>query len=76
MEIFARNLQALRKTKKLSRLVVAEAVRISSKSYERYEKNERDPSLPVLWALADFYGVTMDELAGRTPLPENPDKGA
>ncbi|MCI8810250.1 MAG: helix-turn-helix transcriptional regulator [Oscillibacter sp.] len=75
MKIFAENLLALRKARKLTRQVVADAVRISSKSYERYEKDERDPSLPVLCILADFYGVTLDQLAGRAPLPENPDKG-
>lgn len=42
---------------------------MSAMTYQRYEKNLRDPTAPVLVKLADFYGVTLDQLAGRTPLP-------
>lgn len=70
MEIVAKNLRALRKDRKLSRLAVAEAVQISERSYQRYENDEREPPLPLFLALADFYGVTLDQLAGREPLPE------
>ena len=70
MEIVAKNLQALRRARKLSRLAVAEAVRISERSYQRYENDEREPSLPLFLALADFYSVILDQLAGRDPLPE------
>ncbi|MCI8847702.1 MAG: helix-turn-helix transcriptional regulator [Oscillibacter sp.] len=76
MDIFAENLIILRKARGLSRQVVSDAVHISAKSYERYEKNEREPSLSIAYALADFYGVAIDQLAGRAPLPENPEKGA
>ena len=72
MEIVAKDLQALRKARKLSRLAVAEAVRISERSYQRYENDEQEPSLPLFLALADFYSVTLDQLAGREPLPEEP----
>ena len=75
MQIFAQNLLAIRKARKLTRQVVAGAVHISAKSYERYEKDERDPPLSVVCALADFFGVTLDQLVGRAPLPENPDSG-
>lgn len=70
MEIVAKNLRALRKARKLSRLAVAEAVQISERSYQRYENDERELSLPLFLSLADFYGVTLDQLAGREPLPE------
>mgnify|MGYP000081826723 CR=1 FL=1 len=66
MEILAKNLLELRKAKKLSRQAVADAVRISAKSYERYENAEREPVASVLLALADFYGVSLDYLVGRT----------
>ena len=73
MEIVAKNLQALRKARKLSRLAVAEAVQISERSYQRYENDEREPSLPRVLALVDFYSVILDQLAGREPLPESKD---
>lgn len=66
MEILAKNLLELRKAKRLSRQAVADAVRISAKSYERYENAEREPVASVLLALADFYGVSLDYLVGRT----------
>ncbi len=70
METLSKNLLALRKKRGLSRDVVSKAIGISAKTYERYEKNERNPDAPVLVKLADFYGVTLDQLAGRAPLPD------
>jgi transcriptional regulator with XRE-family HTH domain len=66
MEFLAKHLQELRKAKKLSRQTVADAIGISARSYQRYENNEREPTASTLVALADFYGVTIDELVGRT----------
>ena len=65
MEILAKRLLELRKNRKLSRQTVADAIKISSRSYQRYENAEREPTASVLIALADFYGVTLDELVGR-----------
>ncbi len=62
----AENLLALRKARKVSRQTAADAVGISAKSYERYENAEREPTASVLVALADFYGVSLDELVGRS----------
>ncbi|WP_297870954.1 helix-turn-helix domain-containing protein [uncultured Oscillibacter sp.] len=72
MEALAQNLFALRKKKNVSRETVARALEISAMTYQRYEKNLRDPTLPVLISLADYFGVTLDQLAGREPLPEEP----
>lgn len=71
MEQLAKNLLALRMARKLPREKVSKALELSAKTYERYEKNVRDPSAPVLVKLADYYGVTLDQLVGREPLPEN-----
>lgn len=70
MEELAKNLLSLRAAKRATRDVVSKAVGISAKTYERYEKNERNPDAPILVRLADFYGVTLDQLVGRVPLPE------
>ena len=69
MEILSKNLLALRKKRGLSREAVARALEISSKTYERYEKNERDPTAPLMVKLAGVYGVTLDQLVGLVPLP-------
>ena len=36
------------------------------RSYRRYEMGEREPVASTLVKLADFYGVTIDYLVGRT----------
>lgn len=69
MEGLSRNLFALRKQRKLSREAVARALEMSAMTYQRYEKNLRDPTAPVLVKLAEFYGVTLDQLVGLVPLP-------
>ena len=70
METLSKNLLALRKERGLSREAVARALEISSMTYQRYEKDLRDPTAPLMVKLADFYGVTLDQLVGRAPLPD------
>ena len=54
MEILSQNLYTLRKQRKLSREAVARALEMSAMTYQRYEKNLRDPTAPVLVKLAKF----------------------
>ncbi len=75
MEQLAKNLMTLRKAKKLSREKVSRVLDLTAKTYERYEKDERDPTAPTLVKLADLYGVTLDQLVGRAPLPGLEDEG-
>ena len=70
METLSKNLMILRKKRGLSREAVARALEISSMTYQRYEKDLRDPTAPLMVKLADFYGVTLDQLVGRAPLPD------
>lgn len=72
MKILSERLFLLREGKRLSRQAVAEAVGIAPKTYERYEKNERDPDAPVLDALASFFGISTDYLLGRADGWEQP----
>ncbi len=70
MEILAKRLLELRSERDLSRRVVAASTGMTERTYQRYENAERDPSAPVLLALADYYGVTTDYLLGRTDEPK------
>ena len=72
METLSKNLFTLRKRQKLSREAVSRVLEMSARSYERYEKDLREPTAPALVKLADLYGVTLDQLVGRAPLPERP----
>ncbi len=69
MEILAKRLVELRSAKKQSRREVAARTGITERTYQRYENAERDPSAPVLLALADYYDVSADYLLGRTDEP-------
>ena len=62
----AENLLQLRKARKMTQTEAAEAIGIVMRTYRRYETGEREPVASVLVKMADFYGVTIDYLVGRT----------
>ena len=66
------NLKKLRTSKNLSQSDMAEILNVSLSSYQKYErdKNNVTPSLEVLERIADYYGITLDYLLGREPLPD------
>ena len=62
----ATRLAELRKKNQLSQNAVAKRMGVSSALISAYEKNERNPSLEKLIALADIYHVSVDYILGRT----------
>ena len=65
------NLQRLRKEKGLSQEDVAQKLFVSRQSVSKWENGAAEPGVKDLAALADMFGVTLDELVGRTE-PESP----
>ena len=61
-------LKELRKQRKLNQQAVADVLNCTQAVYSRYESGGREPPLEALIKLADFYGVTLDQLVGRTPM--------
>lgn len=61
-----KRIRTLRKGKKLKQGDLAEILDLSISSYCRYERGEREPDAVVLWKMADFYGVSVDYLIGRS----------
>lgn len=61
------NLKILRKRINLTQKEVADAVGITFQTYSYYETGRTNPTPEMLCKLADFFGVTVDELLGRTP---------
>lgn len=45
-------------------------LKFSKATIDRWEKGISSPSIEHAAALADFFGVTLDEVAGRTSEPE------
>ena len=66
MSVFSERLEELRKKKHLSQGAVAKELGMGSRAYQYYEYGEREPRLSTLVRIADFYGVSLDYLAGRT----------
>lgn len=59
---FSEHLLQLRKGRGLKQTELAEKIGISWRAYQTYERGQREPTLSTLVALADFYGITVDEL--------------
>lgn len=62
------NIKKLRKQKNLTQEDLAKVLNISRQAYCRYENDQREISLDVLCALADFYEETTDSILGREPI--------
>lgn len=63
---FNTRLTSLRKERKLLQADVANKVGIARATYGAYEQGSRQPDFETLKKLADFFGVSLDYLLGRT----------
>lgn len=59
-------MKSLRKERGVPQKELAEYLGISIRGYQFYESEDNEPNIKMLMALADFYGVTIDYLVGRT----------
>ena len=62
---FSQFLLQLRNAKGLKQQEVADGLGISLRAYQYYEQGEREPQLSLLVRMADYYDISLDELAGR-----------
>ena len=69
--IVGKNLLKLRKDKKLTQMEVAEKFNYSDKSISKWEKGESMPSVEVLCELANFYGVSLDQLTNEIEITQS-----
>ncbi len=61
-------LKQLREKSHMKQEDIAKGMGIPLRTYCRYEYGEREPVASVLCQMADFYGVTIDYLVGRSDL--------
>ena len=59
-------LHLLRKEQNLPQEKTAAEIGVGFSTYRRYETGERVPDADVLVRIADFYGVSLDYLVGRS----------
>ena len=64
------NLKKLRIQKKKTQLNVQMETGIEQALLSKYESGKRIPPTETLMTLADYYGVSMDYIMGRTENPE------
>lgn len=59
------NFKTYRKQNGMTQEDVANALGIPKKTYQNYEYEVREPDSDILCALADLYGISIDDLVGR-----------
>ena len=69
MSAFSERLVDLRKKHGLSQAQAAKEIGAAPRAYQNYEYETAEPRLSTLIRIADFYGVSLDYLAGRTDTP-------
>ncbi len=59
-------IKELRKEKGITQLKLAMELHMAQNTVSRYESGEREPGIAELVRLADYFGVSIDYLVGRT----------
>lgn len=65
METFGERLKELRQDKTLTQVDLALKLGVGKSIVSLWEKNECEPTLSKLIVIADYFGVSIDYLAGR-----------
>lgn len=69
-------LRAARERTGRGQVAVSQDLGIEQTQLSRYERGLHVPSLSMLEKMADVYGVSLDQLCGREPLPAKPSEEA
>ena len=62
---YGEELKFHREKANLSQQSLAKLINTSQQNISRWKKNEVEPSISFCVALADYYGIPLDELIGR-----------
>ncbi|MCL2077411.1 MAG: helix-turn-helix domain-containing protein [Oscillospiraceae bacterium] len=68
--MISERIKYLRVKNKLTQKKTAEIAGVQEVSFQRFEYGTLRPSLDTLIILADYFGVSLDYLVGRTDKPE------
>jgi transcriptional regulator with XRE-family HTH domain len=69
--MLGKRLKLLRNEKKLYQKDIAKELNLTQESISFYESGKREPDYKTLIKFADFYGVSVDYLIGRTNIRAN-----
>jgi transcriptional regulator with XRE-family HTH domain len=65
-------LKRLRKERGLTQVELAEKLNLSQSTIASWENGKRRPDLDLLPIIADFFGVSVDEIYGQEPHKQTP----
>lgn len=65
--MFSEKLRELREKQKLFQKEIAAKLDLKTNTYQNYEAGKAEPSIAGLCKLADFFGISIDELVGHAP---------
>ena len=68
--VLGSNIRTLRKARKMSQGELAELFGVSVNAVSKWEKGVAEPNVERLTAMAELFGVTLDELCGELPSPD------
>lgn len=67
-------IKELREERGILQRELANALKLTQQTISLYESNKREPDAETLSKIADFFGVSIDYLIGRTDTPTPADK--
>lgn len=63
--MYGKRIREVRMKRKFTQQKTADTLNLTLRSYQRYEKEDFEPSLETLVAIADLFNVPTDYLLGR-----------
>ena len=69
---FPEHLLKLRLASPYSQQAIADRIGVALRTYQYYERGQREPHISTLIALADLYGLSLDELVCRERVGQEP----
>lgn len=70
MATFSERIIQIKNEKQLMQKDIAANIGVHVRTYQYYEKGQKEPTLSVLLALANYFNVSLDYLVGRTDNPQ------
>ncbi len=75
MEItIGENIKQLRRSKGMTQEQLAEILNISNAAVSKWERGDSFPDITMLFPIADYFGISLDELMGHNEKGDNSDK--
>lgn len=69
--MFADEMRCLRQKRGMTQQELAVLLGVSVSAIQKWERGQAEPNARTLQRMADIFGVSMDELCGRTPPETN-----